>query len=314
MDRLDGMRVFTRIVELKSFSAAARELDLPASTVTDVLKRLEARLGVRLLERTTRQVSATPDGESYYRNCLAILAQIEEVEGALRGAKPKGRLRLDVQGDLARSVLLPGLPRFLERYPGIEIDMSEGERFVDLLREGVDCVLRAGELRDSDLVARRVALLPEITAVAPAYVARHGLPLRWDALQEHLMVGFRSSATGGVLPLEFTVQGAMRHVMLPSPFSVNGAASYRAAGVLGMGLIQVPRYALRAQLESGSMIAVLEGTPPSPTPVSLLYPKSRQRSPRVRAFIDWAVQAFRVWSEQSGAQTPGRRGDDRGGI
>ena len=128
------------------------------------------------------------------------------------------------------------------------------------------------------------------------------------------MVGFRSSATGGVLPLEFTVQGAMRHVMLPTPFSVNGAASYRAAGVLGMGLIQVPRYALRAQLESGSMIAVLEGTPPSPTPVSLLYPKSRQRSPRVRAFIDWAVQAFRVWSEQSGAQTPGSRGDDRGGI
>ena len=306
MDRLDGMRVFTRIVELKSFSAAAREFDLPASTVTDALKRLEARLGVRLLERTTRQVNATPDGESYYRNCLAILAQIEEVEGALRGAKPKGRLRLDVQGDLARLVLLPGLPRFLERYPGIEIDMSEGERFVDLLREGVDCVLRAGELRDSDLVARRVALLPEVTAVSPAYVARHGLPLRWDALQGHRMVGFRSSATGGVLPLEFTVQGTIRHVMLPAALSVNGAASYRDAGFLGMGLIQVPRYALQEQLESGSMVAVLEETPPSPTPVSLLYPKSRQRSPRVRAFVDWAVQEFRLWSEQPRMRTPGK--------
>lgn len=306
MDRLDGMRVFTRIVELKSFSAAAREFDLPASTVTDALKRLEARLGVRLLERTTRQVNATPDGESYYRNCLAILAQIEEVEGALRGAKPRGRLRLDVQGDLARLVLLPELPGFLERYPGIEIDMSEGERFVDLLREGVDCVLRAGELRDSDLVARRVALLPEVTAVSPAYVARHGLPLRWDALQGHRMVGFRSSATGGVLPLEFTVQGTIRHAMLPAALSVNGAASYREAGLLGMGLIQVPRYALREQLDSGSMIAVLEETPPSPTPVSLLYPKSRQRSPRVRAFVDWAVQEFRLWNEQPEMRAPGK--------
>ncbi len=303
MDRLDGMRVFTRIVELRSFSAAAREFDLPASTVTDALKRLEARLGVRLLERTTRQVNATPDGESYYRNCLAILAQIEEVEGALRGAKPRGRLRLDVQGDLARLVLLPGLPRFLERYPGIEIDMSEGERFVDLLREGVDCVLRAGELRDSDLVARRVARLPEVTAVSPAYVARHGLPLSWDALQRHRMVGFRSSATGGVLPLEFTVHGALEQVMLPTTLSVNGAASYREAGLLGMGLIQVPHYALQEHLQSGRMLAVLEDTPPSPTPVSLLYPKSRQRSPRVRAFVEWAVQEFRLWAAQSSSRT-----------
>jgi DNA-binding transcriptional LysR family regulator len=299
MDRLDAMQVFTRIVELRSFSATARELDVPASTVTEVVKRLEARLGVRLLERTTRHVSATPDGESYYRSCLSILTEVEDAESAFRGAKPKGLLRVDVQGDLARRVLLPGLPRFLERYPGIELYMSEGERFVDLVREGIDCVLRAGALRDSDMVARRVAMLSEVTAASPSYIARYGVPPRWDALRGHRMVGFRSSVTGSVLPLEFIVEGTARHVTLPATFSVSGASSYRDAALLGMGLIQVPRYALQEHFDSGRMVAVLEDTPPSPTPVSLVYPKGRQRSPRVRAFMDWALQEFATWTGQA---------------
>lgn len=136
-------------------------------------------------------------------------------------------------------MILPGLPRFFEQYPGIEVYMSEGERFVDVVREGIDCVLRAGTLHDSDIVARRVALLPEVTVASPAYLARYGIPLRWDALEGHRMVGFRSSATGGVLPLEFMVDGTARSVMLPVTLSVNGASSYRAAALLGMGLIQM---------------------------------------------------------------------------
>lgn len=292
MDRLDAMRVFTRIVEQKSFSGAARDLGLPASSVTDAVKQLERRLGVRLLQRTTRHVSPTLDGEAYYQRCLRILDEIEDAEGAFSGAKPSGLLRVDVQGNLARRLILPTLPRFFAEYPGLELYMSEGDRFVDLVREGFDCVLRAGEPQDSDMVARRVALLEEVTVASPDYIARFGKPSRWDRLSGHRMVGFRSSATGGVLPLEFLADGVRRTVTLPATMSVNGADSYRAAARLGLGLIQVPRYALDEDLARGMLVPVLEDTPPSPTPVSLIYPRNRLLSPRVRVFIDWVAKAF----------------------
>jgi DNA-binding transcriptional LysR family regulator len=292
MDRLDSMRVFARIVEQKSFSAAARDLGLPASTVTDAVKQLEARLGVKLLQRTTRHVSPTLDGEAYYQRCLRILDEIEDAESAFSGAKPTGLLRIDMQGSLARRLILPSLPRFFAEYPGIELYLSEGDRFVDLVREGFDCVLRAGTPQVSDMVARRLALLEEVTAASPDYIARFGRPERWDALSDHRMIGFRSSATGGVLPLEFMVGGVRKTAMLPMTLSVNGAESYRAAARLGFGLIQVPRYALEEDFARGTLAPLLEETPPSPTPVSLLYPQGRQLSPRVRVFIDWAAKIF----------------------
>jgi DNA-binding transcriptional LysR family regulator len=292
MDRIDAMRVFARIVERRSFSFAARDLGLPASTATDAVKQLETRLGVRLLQRTTRHVHATLDGEAYYRRCLAILDDIEEAESAFRGGRPRGLLRVDVQGSQARRFILPGLPRFFAEYPDIELAMSEGDRFVDPVREGIDCVLRAGELLDSDLVARRVALLPEATAASPGYIARFGLPQRWDALQGHRMIGFRSSATGGVLPLEFMVGGVRRTALLPMALSVDGAESYRAAALYGLGLIQVPRYALENDFARGTLAEVLPETPPSATPVSILYPRNRQLSLRVRVFIDWVAKEF----------------------
>ncbi len=292
MDRLDAMRVFARIVEQKSFTAAARDLGLPASTVTDAVKQLERRLGVRLLQRTTRHVSPTLDGEAYYQRCLRIIDEIEEAEGAFSGAQPSGILRVEMHGGIARRIVLPGLPRFFARYPGIELHLSEGDRFVDPVREGFDCVLRVGTLQDSDLVARRLALLEEVTAAAPDYIARFGLPQRWDRLSGHRMIGFRSSATGGVLPLEFMVDGTPKTAMLPMALAVNGADSYRAAARLGLGLIQVPRYALEEDFARGALVPVLEDTPPSPTPVSLLYPQGRQLSPRLRVFIDWVAREF----------------------
>jgi DNA-binding transcriptional LysR family regulator len=292
MDRIDSMRVFARIVERRSFSLAAQDIGLPASTATDAVKQLEARLGVRLLQRTTRQVRPTLDGEAYYQRCISILGDIEEAESAFSGAKPRGLLRIDVQGGQARRFILPGLPGFFAQYPDIELYMSEGDRFVDLVREGIDCVLRAGEPQDSDMIARRLALLPEATAASPDYITRHGMPRSWDALDGHRMIGFRSSATGGVLPLEFMVDGVRKTAMLPMTLSVNGAESYRAAARLGLGFIQVPRYALEDDFARGTLVPVLENTPPSPTPVSLLYPRNRQLSLRLRVFIDWVAQEF----------------------
>jgi DNA-binding transcriptional LysR family regulator len=292
MDRFEAMRVFSRVVERRSFTLAAEDTGLPRSTVTDAVKQLEARLGVRLLQRTTRHVSPTLDGEAYYRRCLTILSDIEDAEGAFAGAKPKGLLRVDVHGKLARHFVLPGLPAFLQEFPDIQIYMSEGDRLVDLIREGIDCVLRVGDLQDSDMIARRVALLEEVTCVSPAYLARFGLPKSIDDLGGHQMVGFWSTAIGGLLPLEFTVDGTVRTVSLPSTVSVNGADTLAAAARLGLGIMQAPRYSLEEDLRQGTLVAVLPDNPPTRTPVSLLYPRSRQLSPRVRVFIDWLSREF----------------------
>jgi DNA-binding transcriptional LysR family regulator len=301
MDRFDAMRVFCRVVERRSFTLAAEDTGLPRSTVTDAIKQVEARLGVRLLQRTTRHVSPTLDGEAYYQRCLRILSDIEDAEGAFAGAKPKGVLRVDVHGTLARHFVLPNLPSFLETYPDIELQITEGDRFVDLIREGIDCVLRVGTLQDSDMIGRRVAMLEEVTLAAPAYVERFGMPAHPEKLDGHRMIGFRSSATGGLLPLEFQIDGAVREITLPATISVNAAESYFAAAKLGLGLIQVPRYHAEGALRSGELLHVLEDYPPTRTPVSMLYPRSRQLSPRVRVFIDWLVKVF---AGQNVAESP----------
>jgi DNA-binding transcriptional LysR family regulator len=302
MDRIDAMRLFTRVVERRSFTAAAQDLELPRSTATEVLKQLENRLGVRLLQRTTRHVAPTLDGEAYYRRCLAILSDIEESESAFTGAKPTGLLRVDVQGTLARHFLLPGLPKFLEQYPGIQLHLGDGDRLVDLIREGVDCVLRVGDLRDSAMVGRRIAMLDEGTFASPTYLERFGTPERPEDLERHRMIGFVSSATGQVIPLELTVNGELKHYTPPLAMSVVSGESMAAAARAGLGLIQVPSYHLERDVAAGILVEVLSEFRPSQTPVSLLYPHSRQLSPRVRGFIDWVTHEFR--NARSGVSVP----------
>ncbi|MBB3274991.1 MULTISPECIES: LysR family transcriptional regulator [unclassified Pseudoxanthomonas] len=294
MDRFDALRVFVRIVERRSFTRAAEDLALPRATVTDAIKALESRLGVRLLQRTTRQVSLTLEGEIFYARCLRLIADMEDAEGAFRDTRPKGPLRIEVHGTLARHLLFPRLPAFLEAYPDIELDVSEGDRYVDLVREGVDCAVRVGELRDSDLVARRLTLLPEATAASPAYCKRHGTPTDVDTLETggHVMVGFKSTAIGALLPLEFQQEGRVRHLTLPTRVRVSGAESYVGAAFAGFGIIQAPRYRLDGYFATGALVPLLERFPPLPSPVNIVYARTRLPSPRLRAFIDWASGVF----------------------
>ena len=292
MDRLEAMRVFARIVERRSFTQAAQDTGVPRSTVTTVIRDMESRLGVRLLQRTTRTVTPTLDGEAYYRRCLAILADVEDAEGAFRGAQPQGLLRVDVQGTLARHFLMPSLPDFFARHPGIELTMSESDRWIDPVHEGVDCALRYGQLPDSELVARRVAVLERLTCAAPAYLERFGTPSGLDALDGHRVVGLRSLTTAHLAALDFVVEGAVRSIQLPATLSVTGPESYLKGLQLGLGLAQVPRFHVEDDLASGRLVEILGDTPPPFAPVSLVYPRSRQLSPRVRAFLDWAAQAF----------------------
>ena len=292
MDRFDAMRAFVRIVERRSFTLAARDIGLPRSTITQTLKQLEARLGVRLLQRTTRSVSPTLDGEAYYRRCMAIIDDVEDAEGAFGAAKPRGMLRIDVQGTVARHFLMPGLPDFFARYPDIEITMSEGDRYVDVVREGVDCVLRFGALPDSDMVARRIGLLQRMTCAAPEYVARFGMPADIAALSGHRMVGLRRLSTGVLEPLQFAVGEGTERIFLPAPMSVTGPESYIVSARLGLGLVQMPNFHAMDDLARGTLVRVLPDFPPPSVPVSLLYPPNRQLSPRVRLFMDWAAREF----------------------
>lgn len=293
MDRLDVMRLFVRIVERRSFTRAAQDIAVPRSTATQVIRQLEARLGVRLLQRTTRTVTPTLDGEAYARRCVAILADIENAEGAFGNVRPRGMLRIEVQGTLARHFLLPGLPHFLTDYPEIELVISESERWEDVVREGIDCVLRYGNLPDSDMVGRRVMLVDRLTCAAPAYLARFGTPADLDDLDGHRMIGLRSLTTGALAPLEFALAGGYRKMVLPATVSVTGTETYLTVARLGLGLFQVPLFHAQQDLRSGALVPVLADHPPPSVPVSLLYPPNRQLSPRVRVFMDWAAKQFR---------------------
>ena len=303
MDRLDAMRLFTRVVDRRSFTEAAHDLEIPRSTATQVVRQLEERLGVRLLQRTTRTVRPTLDGEAYYRRCMAILDDVEDAEGAFRGAIPKGLLRVEVQGTIARHFLMPALPDFFARYPEIEIAMSESDRWVDIVREGVDCVLRYGAMPDSDLVARNVTVLPRITVGASAYLERHGTPQTIADLAQHRAVGLRSITTGLITPFEFLDGTEVTHREIPTPFTCTGTETFLDAVLLGLGLAQMPLFHIERDLAAGRLVRVLSDHAVPSGPVAVLYPRNRQLSPRVRLFIDWIVQRFATEGRGEGARS-----------
>jgi DNA-binding transcriptional LysR family regulator len=199
---------------------------------------------------------------------------------------------VDVQGTLARHFLLPSLPEFFAHYPDIELSMSESDRWVDIVHEGLDCVLRYGVLPDSDLVARHVADLERLTCAAPSYLDRYGHPESIEALAGHKAVGLRGLTTGTLAPFEFFEEGALRRIDLPAPFSVTGTESFLEGVRLGLGIAQLPRFHVAQDLAQGSLVRILPQWPLPAGPVSILYPRNRQLSPRVRVFIDWVLRQF----------------------
>jgi DNA-binding transcriptional LysR family regulator len=292
MDRLLRMQLFVRVVERGSFLAAAADLGLARSTATQAIKTLEADVGARLLERTTRHVAVTLDGSAFYQRCLSILADVDEAEAIFRDAKPQGILRVDGHPMLTQTFLLPHLRSFLDRYPLLEIQFGQSDRFVDLVREGIDCVIRAGEVSDSSLIMRRLGSIREMTCASPDYVKVRGMPKTPDELDGHQAVGFISSRTGQIMPLEFMVGEAVRYVTLPARVTANNSDTVMDLARRGFGLMQAPRYHLQRHVEEGTLVEVLPDFPPPPTPLSALYPQNRQLSPRVRVFIDWVAKIF----------------------
>lgn len=292
MDRLNAMRVFTRIVEAGSFAKAADSLQLPRASVTVLIKQLEAHLGVQLLQRTTRQLSLTLDGAAYYPRCVRLLADLEETEAVFSAARhnPKGLLRVDMPAGIGRLIVIPALPQFTARYPLIELEISLNDRTVDLIREGVDCVLRGGSPLDDSLVARPLVVLDQVTCASPDYLQQHGTPRGLTDLQGHRMVEYFSATAGTRFGLEFVIGGQLRRINLPKQVSVNSADGYLASCEAGYGLVQTPYYHVARQLQEGRLCEVLRHAPPPGMPLTALYPPHRQLSRRVRVFVDWLVE------------------------
>lgn len=294
MDRFNAMRVFTRIVELGGFAKAADSLQLPRASVTILIKQLEAHLGVQLLHRTTRQVSPTLDGAAYYQRCVRLLADLEETEAVFSRARhnPRGTLRIDMPAGIGRLIVIPALPGFSARYPLIELEIGLNDRPVDLIREGVDCVLRGGPCLDDSLVARPLLLMEQVTCASAGYLQRHGTPQTLDELAGHQVVEYFSSVSGKRYGLEFQVGGEVLQLDLPKQVAVNSADGYLAACEAGYGLVQTPYYHVAQQLADGRLCEVLAQVAPPPLPLTALYPPQRHLSTRVRVFVDWLVELF----------------------
>lgn len=294
MDRFDSLQLFTRIVELGSFSQAAAALEIPRATATYAIKELESRLGIRLLDRTTRSVRPTLDGLTFYERCVHVLSELDDAESSLRhvASSPRGTLRVDMHGTHATKIVLPRIDDFRARYPGIDLVVSSGDRLVDLVREGVDCVIRAGNPRDSSLVARRLALMPQVVCASPEYLAYFGTPRHPDELSAHQVVKFFSSSGTLDYALELLIGGQVREFALDGWMSVNDAENYVICALRGCGLIQLPRFHVEDELRDGRLVEVLNDWPSPDFPMSALYPYHRQLSPRVRVFIDWLSKLY----------------------
>jgi len=296
MNRLEAMELFIRVAETGSFTVAARQLGIPKASATTRVQALEARLGVKLLHRTTRRVSLTPEGAHYFEECGRMLRELEELEGGLGRdtASAKGRLRIDVPTMMGRHVLAPRVGDFLARYPGITLELGCTDRVLDLAAEGIDCVIRGGDVHDPSLVARKLGELPVITCAAPEYLRRHGPVRSPEALDGHVFVNFLSMRTGKAFEVDF--QRGEQALVLHPPHRVaaNDVSIALALGVAGQGILQTPVSAdVRQLLANGQLQRVLPDWSAPPLPLYVLYAPTRRLPTRVRVFVDWVVEVYR---------------------
>jgi DNA-binding transcriptional LysR family regulator len=295
MDNLTGMRGFAMVVETGSFTRAAELLKMPKSTLTKAIQTLEAHLRIKLLNRTTRRVVVTPDGAAYYERLIRVLDEFDDLNGSVASAQssPSGRLRVEMGGPIAQEIVIPALPEFQERYPDIRIELTISDRQADLIGENVDCVIRAGNLHDPSLIARRLADIAIITCAAPSYLARYGRPTDPFELEaQHQVVSYMNARTGQFLPFDFTRDGKKVEVRCRSKLAVGEGITYVSAALAGLGIIQVPSFLVRDAIATGALMTVLDDWVSEARPLYLVYPPNRHMSVRLRTFIEWVVPLF----------------------
>lgn len=293
MDRIRAMKIFSRVVESHSFAGAAKSLSIPRSTVSRTIQELEAFLGASLLQRTTRTLSLTTGGSLYYEHCLRVLSEVETMETRLssNASQARGKLRIDMTASFARQIVLPAMSQFQARYPEIDLVLTLGDRTVDLIQEGVDCVVRSGVPENSALlVARKVGSFAWLVCASPDYLVKHGKPQSLEDLQQHQLIEFHSGRSGRSIDWRFIADGEQRTLAVKGKLAVNDTDAYLACGLEGLGLIRIADYLAAPHLRAGRLVQVLEQYPGPAVPLSVIYPQSRHLSSTVRAFTEWMAE------------------------
>lgn len=303
MDRIQTMRIFTRVTELSGFTATAEEMGLPKASVSIAVRRLEEQVGVRLLHRTTRRVRPTRDGQVFYERCKDLLADLDDLQSMFQTGSEslRGRLRVDMPQALAQHLVLPRLPEFLDSHPDLQVELNGADRHVDPLREGFDCVLRLGPVNEADLAGRGLGDCLMLNGASPDYLARHGTPQHPRELAGHRLIHYVPALGTEAAGFEYPTDDGYARLPMPGALTVNSTESYEAACLAGLGIIQAPEPALRRLIEQGRLVEILPRWRAAPMPVSLLYPCRRHPSRRSRAFMDWLESILGPYLQRPGA-------------
>lgn len=289
MDRIQQMHVFVQVVESGNFTRAAEALGLPRSTVSATVLALEDRLGVQLLQRTTRVVRPTQEGLHFVETARDLVDAMAQAEGQFRHRPEQisGRLRIDMPSRMAPRMVIPHLHAFRTLYPGITLDISATDRMIDLVSEGVDAVVRMAELEDSELICRKIGDVPILTCAGAEYIARYGRPERPGDLGAHFLVNYALRMPALTSEWDGIEDGRPISIPMRSHLCVDNAESYVAGALYGHGLIQVPAHAMAEDLAAGRLVELLAEYRPAPVPISILYPRRRHLAPRLKVFMDW---------------------------
>lgn len=294
MELLQSMRLFAKLAELGSFTKAAESLQIGRPQVTRYIQELETSLGVRLFQRTTRQVKLTADGERFYERVKEILGNIADATSMFdrSGSTLGGRLRIDIPTAFAQVEFMESLRGFTHVFPGIDLVLGVTDRTVDLVGEGVDCALRIGELPDSTLIARPIGMATMVTCAAPNYLHENGEPATLKDLVAHRGVNFLSGQNNRTLPWHFSTDGQDRAYISPAGITVTESNAYVQCGLAGFGILQAPGITVGQYLASGALVEILRPYRPQPRPVTVLYPSRTHLAPQVQVFLEWLQEHF----------------------
>jgi DNA-binding transcriptional LysR family regulator len=292
---MQAIRSFVRVVEIGGFARAADSLQIPNATLSKQIQQLEKHLGVKLLERTTRRVHVTSEGSAYYERVQHLLNELDEIEATMGRAKaaPRGRLRVDSGGSTASAILIPALPDFQAQYPDIQLQLGVTDRTVDLIGENIDCAIRSSA-QDPALIARPIGLLSWTMCASPAYIARYGMPTHPQQVVDDEMpvAGYFSHSSGAIQPIELLVRGEPFSINPRYSVLVNESNAHLACALAGLGLVHTLDFMVRPSIDRGDLVVVLKEYRSKPLQVFIVYPPSRQRSTKVRVFIDWVTQIY----------------------
>jgi LysR family transcriptional regulator for bpeEF and oprC len=316
MESFDEIVAFTRVVEAKSFAGGANSLGITPSAVSKAVSRLEQRLGAKLLHRTTRSLNLTDAGAAFYARCVDVMRRLAEAECeiACMLGRPAGRLRVGMPVTMSRAMFAPALPKFLARYPDLQVQIHTSDRIVDLVEEGLDLVLRVGELEDSSLHARRVGGLPALTCASPEFLARHGTPATPQALDPQYCLALVNPNTGQVRSWTFDRGGTTYRLDPASRATFTDTESVVAAAIGGLGFARVLRMTAEAAMADGRLVPVLPDWNHGLRPVSAVYVRDRNPLAKVRAFIDFAIEMFGGEVERASPPQGARRASTGSGV